>query len=539
MDIINNTSIFVFLKHDILVEMMKHLFRVLALLLLFASCQGPRRDAQRMEAALLQGDTLYCEIAVDEEDLSEVFDSVVPNPELERAAFYFAGKRDYARAARAALYSGYVQQYYQEKAEAMQSYKEAEQYGTLVGDSLVVAKARYKMGRMLFDDGRKRESLVVLKNADLGFSDYHYYEKAMIQNLMAASYMMLAQYDSAELCLQNSLKYAEKGRSSKARIKVLNNYSVLYQQKKEYDSAINCLKQFLDDSNLDNSELLMCYLNMGRVFMSLREVDSADFYCHRMEEVLPYAKVRKGTILTAYGLVIQVAEAQGNDSLALRYRDMHEDLVYELMRQRQDQTVFRIQQKYDYEHLQNMMNVKLVRIQRFVAIGLVLLFAIIVFFLYRSAQRNKREAEINANLFHFMHENEELLLRHEAQKKESIEKSQQLSDMLLERIHIMQRLDYYLNNQGDKRSLREVEKLLFDGKTHNEAIMEVMDVLYPGLRDTVKAKYPQMSELECEVYLLSRFKLSRIEEATLLGISTSVLDKARGKVHKWISEGQE
>ncbi len=48
-----------------------------------------------------------------------------------------------------------------------------------------------------------------------------------------------------------------------------------------------------------------------------------------------------------------------------------------------------------------------------------------------------------------------------------------------------------------------------------------------------------MNDLDYKVCLLSRLKLSRSEEADLLGISTSVLDKIRGKVHRMMSEEKE
>ncbi len=81
------------------------------------------------------------------------------SPELERAAAYFAGKKQYAKAAHAALYSGFVQQHYDEKESAMRSFKEAEQYGKLAVDSLTVAQAEYWMGKMFIDDGMEQEAL--------------------------------------------------------------------------------------------------------------------------------------------------------------------------------------------------------------------------------------------------------------------------------------------------------------------------------------------------------------------------------------------
>ena len=101
------------------------------------------------------------------------------------------------------------------------------------------------------------------------------------------------------------------------------------------------------------------------------------------------------------------------------------------------------------------------------------------------------------------------------QEKEHLKLVEQLSDMQKERIKAMQKLEVFLK---DRRNL--------------SAMLGVIDMAYPGLYDYIKKEYPSSSELEKKVLLLSRFKLLRTDEATLLGISTSVLDKVRGRVKK-------
>jgi tetratricopeptide (TPR) repeat protein len=554
---------------------MRNLFNIIGLLLLlgFAACNSPWREARRMvtraealadtmpdstvllidsvshmevyfsersrmEMALLHADALFRGVSIDDDDIKEVLDHKLPTPNLERAAGYFAGKKDYAKAAQAALYSGYVQQYYKEKAKAMESYKDAEQYGSFADERFIVAEARYKMGEMLLYDGRIRESIVTLQKADFGFDNDKYFEKALAQNLISIIYILGAQYDSAELCLKNSMKYAEFSDSSKIKCKVLNNFAVLYRQREEYGMAIDCLGELANEQDIDSTELFMYYLNLGKTYMAKGDLDSTKYCYHYVEKMLSVG-IKNETKISAYDALVLLAKALGNESLALYYKEKHEELLYEVLSQRQEQTVLRIKQQYDFDQLQNAMNMKTARTKQMVAIGLVSLLGILLFFLYRLAQRNKREAEINANLFHFMHQNEELKLRHEAYRKEDDAKSQQLADLLSEKLRMMQKLDYYLNNLGDKKPLRELEKELFEGKGHIKQFMEVFDMLYPGLRDTVKAKYPQMTEQEYLVCLLSRLQLSRAEEADLLGISTSVLDKIRGKVHRMMAEEKE
>ena len=48
-----------------------------------------------------------------------------------------------------------------------------------------------------------------------------------------------------------------------------------------------------------------------------------------------------------------------------------------------------------------------------------------------------------------------------------------------------------------------------------------------------------MDEMERRVCMLSRLKLSRLGEATLLGVSVSVLDKLRTKVRKTVEQEEK
>ena len=185
-------------------------------------------ERERMDMALLQAEALFGdrgqEISpVMDDDFFDDRGNVSTSPELERAAAYYAKKEDYAKAAHAALYSGFVQQHYDEKEAAMRSFKEAEQFGMMAGDSLTVARAEYKMGKMLYGDYMKQDALDILKNAEEGFGK-NPAECSLAENLMAACYLVLGDHENAEICLKKSLSFAEKGHYSKPMKKALNNY---------------------------------------------------------------------------------------------------------------------------------------------------------------------------------------------------------------------------------------------------------------------------------------------------------------------------
>ena len=485
-------------------------------------------ERQRMDMALLQGEILFRDAALDDDDF---LDSVATSPELERAANYYAKKKQYDKAAHAALYSGYVQQHYNEKETAMQSFKDAEHFGGLVGDSLTMAQALYRIGRLLYFEGRKQEALSVFQFSNTCIGN-RYKDKATIENGKAAVYMLLNQNDSAEICLQQSILYAQKSLSDKVMHKALHNYAVLYRQLGKYDQSIEYLRQTAENFYLDDTELFMYHLNMGNTFMAAGMMDSAMLYYQRMEDVLPQIHLGFETKVSAYNALSRFAEIQNDDSSALFYQKEVGDLLFEIMRRRQEQNIYRIQRQYDYETLQNAMNQKLARTQRIITFGVVLLLSIIALFLFRSSQRNKKEAEANANLFHFMQQNKELVESNMAHERKVLDTTQQLSDLLYARLMAMQKLDYCLKTPKDKIALKDLEREVFGTGDHWEAVREVLAALYPGLEETLRLKYPKMDDMELRVCMLSRLKLSRLGEATLLGISVSVLDKLRMKIRK-------
>jgi len=497
-------------------------------------------ERERMEMALLQAEALFGNRAtyeispVMDDDFFEDHPNISTSPELERAAAYFARKKQYAKAAHAALYSGFVQQHYNEKEAAMRSFKEAEQYGDLAGDSLSMAQAKYRMGRMLLDNIMKEEALSMFSSADECVGK-HFVEKAIIQNAMGICFMLQRDFDNATTYLQHSLSNAEKYNSSKICHKVLNNYAVLYRLQGRYDQALGCLHRMLEEPSLEESEIFMLNLNLGIVFFDKKEFDSASLYYKNVEKNIHIESIQPKTRLSAYAALSEFAKSQNHDSLALLYRKNHEDVLYAVMQQRQEQNIYRIQQQYNYESLQNTMgqkNIQKHRIITFLAIIVALVVIALAISQIRLARIRKKEDEANANLFHFMQQNKELIQNNLAQERQVSDTTQQLSELLSAWLRAMQKLDYCLKTPKDKIALKDLEKEVFGDGDHWEAVKEVLVAMYPGLWETLKLKFPEMDEMELRVCMLSRLKLSRLGEATLLGISTSVLDKLRTKVRK-------
>lgn len=524
-------------------------------------------EKRRMDMALLQAEALLGDRGQEIPPLmdDEFFDDkpfFSTSPELERAADYYAKNKKYAKAAHAALYSGFVQQHYNDKAAAMQSFKDAEHYGKMVKDSLTVARAEYRMGELLYYDIMIKEALALLNSAEKNFSN-RFLEKAFVQNRIAVCYLVLSDYENAEYSLQQSLIYAKKSHLEKVKRKALNNYAVLYQLQGKYNQAIACLEQNANHTNLNENELLLLNLNLGNVYFDAEKMDSAAYYYKNVDSLLTNTQVKLETKISAYGSLSQFSESQHDDSSALYYWKQYDKSLNDARDKLKQNSIFGIQQKYDYGSLQNMLNQKVIRRQRliillsFVAALVLLGFTISQI---RLARIRKQEAEIKASLLRFMQQNEELAKQSETVKKahDDLEQKHQetkeayqslagkvkeyktafeaadhkLSKAYVKQQQIMQKMAVYLENEKDLSLFDSLKYSILGNQDYWDAMLKTFDKQFPGMRKKLVLQYPELTEMEQKILLLSIVDASREDTAALLDISVFMVDKLRTSVKK-------
>ena len=353
-----------------------------------------------------------------------------------------------------------------------------------------------------------------------------------MQNTIAVCYLMQGDFDNAETSLQQSLLFARKSSQDKVKRKTLNNYAVLYQFIGNYDQAVMYLHQIANEANLDDNELLMININLGDIFIKSDNYADAAICYKKVDSLLPETQAKAETKVAAYRFLSLFAEKQGDITKALRYREQHEFVVSQIYSERQQLLVYNIQKQYNYEALQNTLNQKLSRTKSVMVLIIVLFFGVVVLFLFRAVQRNKKEAETKANLLRFMNQNLEL-----TQKQETSEKTQQniarrLFDVQFKEALTMQRLSILLDNKSDAALLTNLKQTVFNDKEPWDAILELFDEMYPTLREKLQQQHPDLTEMELKDIILSYYNISRDEEALLLKKSVHTVDKWRNSVRK-------
>ena len=486
-------------------------------------------ERERMDMALLQAEALFGDQGnaispVMDDDFFDNHGNLSTSPELERAAAYYAKKKQFAKAAKAALYSGFVQQHYNEKEEAMKSFKEAEQYGGLVNDSLSVAQAEYWMGKMLYYDGMEQEALNSLLISESLIGN-RYADRAFIENSKAVLYILMNQYDSAEICLQKGLVWADKAHFEKAQQKILNNYAVLCRLEKKYDHSIAYLTQMVKLNDNEETNLFLYYLNMGKTFASAKEMDSVELYFKHVETLLSNKGIMLESKVSAYDALSQFAEERGDFQNALKFKEQREDFLAKVLVQRQEQAVYRVQHQYDYESLQNVMNKKIIRKHNVILIISVLLLIttiIIVILQYRHKQLLESEKEMKRQM--------DVLRLDLRQTVKSSVVDNEISSRL--RTILLANRILKLTNAPQKEWQSLVSQIMNGGQEPFEAARDVLETVYPHLYSAILGNYPDLTETEAKICLLSCSELSNKEIAEFLGLRPNTVNQNRSNLRK-------
>ena len=448
--------------------------------------------------------------------------------------------RDVKQVAQDALENARIQFDSGNKVEAMRLFKEAEHYGLLANQTLMVAHARYHIAQCLGYYADKEEVVSLLKAAAEGFGE-DYADRAEALRELGDFYQYHGQFDSSAYYLDQALEYAEQSGSLEAKRDCLSAFHVMYFNAGDYEKSADYLSQYWQASiaDADDNLLMYYYHDMGNIFYESGNLDSADYYYSRLEELVSQTEPNADTWFY-YGVLSDYAEELGDYETACKYGCLYEEGNNLREIEQQENNLALISHKYDSEVMRNELNRKIIIKQRIIVIvSLVatLVLAALLVSQIRLARRRKREAEISAELFHFKQQNKDLAQKHAEHEQIQQDYADRLSEALMKEQRIMLLLDNYLNSNKKANLLKDLETSVYDDKDHWKAMLEVVDQLYPDLTATLQQKYPDLDEDERKSYILSYFKLSRQEEADYLGTTVNMVDKLRGRRRKKMEKG--
>ncbi len=457
------------------------------------------------------------------------------------ACRYYEKKQDLPQHTKATLYSACVLEAQGQTDAAVDAYNKAFALASQNADSVMMAKAKHYLGNLDYNIGYYEEAVKNFRQAD-NFYANNLSKKAQMHRAIGATFTLKHENDSALLYLERGLKLARDAEDELEESYFLNTMSIVYREKGDYEKSLLLLRQSVSVGLADNDSIRH-HLNYANLFLGMNEMDSVEYYAKKLQKEVK--DVEDGSLsISIYAFLANYEARVGNMGEAYSYQKSLFELSSSIYDENMKQSVYEAQLKYDFEAQQNQYNKQLANRRRTIlllVIGLLVLAVAVAVAMFRNAQKNKALANALKDLLTFKHENDRM-------KTDFTEREKELSDMLAScennmerelrfRQTVMRQLDILSKNYGQKSYLHDLEKTVFGNDSHWAKMMAVFDELYPGVRASLHEHYPQLSEMECNDFVLSIIGVSRSDEAMLLDVSISVVDKMRSKVKKITGKG--
>ncbi len=452
------------------------------------------------------------------------------------ACRYFEKKQDLPQQAQATLLSACVLDEQGQTDAAVDAYNKAFVLASQNADSALMARAKHYLGNLNYNSGYFDEAMKNFKEANKYYA-HNLSKMVQIYRTLGQTFALQHENDSALHYLEKGLETARKANDQIGESDLLNAMSIVYREKGDYGQSLSLLRQSVTVGLADNDSTRL-HLNYGKLFLGMNEMDSAGCYAEKLQREVD--SVTDGPEKAAiYAFLARYEAGIGNMDSAYYYGQKNVEALSNEYHKRLQQSVYEAQQKYDFEAQQNQYNKQLANRRRTIlllVIGLLVLALAVAVAMFRNAQKNKTLANVLKELLSFKHENNKMQTDFTEREKDWSGLIASYEDKLEEglkfRQTVMQQTDILSKNFGEKSYMHNLEKTVFGNSSHWEKMMTVFDELYPGVRASLHEHYPQLSEMECKDFVLSIIGVSRNDEALLLDVSVSVVDKMRSKVKK-------
>lgn len=451
-----------------------------------------------------------------------------------QACDYFSARNKDSRfTALAWYYSGCVYREQKEYGKAMQHYDAAGDYAEKAGDTGLQGLIRYNIGDMFAEQGLYKDaSSYYMQAARFYINETE--KQARCFGAAGRMHMLLQEPDSAFLYFHEGLAIAEAAGDNKLQSLLAQNLSVAYTNTKQFDKAETYLRQSYR-LDTDSSRLPRYYLNFAKLYAGMARSDSAVWYTEQLKQHLN-AEEDDYFKASAYSYLAGWEKTRANYDAAFAYQEARMQTLNRIMEKRNDQSVYEVHRKYDYEKMQKQFYRDLSVRQLWIITLLVIVMVggtLSTWYWFR--QRNRKVEnqhhidtlqEMNRELQSVMHQKQLDLRKSLLWQFDIVRKVMNLNDVIkktgnirFDKFHWIGQFNKIVYGRED---IEKVWDTLF--KTFNEA--------RPGLAIKIRENYPDLTESELRVCVLVYAGFDRSETALILGLSSNTIQARRSDIRR-------
>ncbi|WP_077434372.1 tetratricopeptide repeat protein [Sphingobacterium sp. CZ-UAM] len=449
-----------------------------------------------------------------------------------KAIEYFRNKTT-KHATLANFYGGTVLRSQKKYDLAMGYYKNAESYAKKTSDAETLGLITFNMGDLLSEQGQYDKAIVKYQKAA------NYYKEKPAKNAISYSsigrmYLFKGNSDSAFHYFNKGIKIATDI-SNKALLRQLSeSLAVTYEQTKNFKQAKKYL-HFSFSLNNDSTKLPRYYLNFAILYDKMSLKDSVEYYAKRLKNELITVKDNylHASILS---FLINFEKANHNIYAAFDYQSDRMQTLTLIMKEREQQSVYKIEKQYNYEQAQKRYYKSISVRQRWLIILMGIVIAgITSFFFYWQKQKNNQLA-IQGKMQTLNEMNNDLESRVQQHQVD-------LRRELLWRFDVTKKI-LKLNDEIAKKGRSSTESGLmlnqFNTIVYGQSSLdEQWEVLHqafkqsrPTYSEKIRKNYPQISETEFRIAILTYADFSVKEIALILKQSPHTIQTRRTTLRK-------
>lgn len=374
-----------------------------------------------------------------------------------------------------------------------------------------------RLGMCYLDNDYYKEGLYHLKPV------YQYYADNQDERMMAGSanmlgnaYLAIKEYDSCKLYFEKGLEIAQKFDQIENIAYYHYSMSMLYvyqfdnQDYEEESEGHQLLQKTIEECHkglaLYKAPMFKFkdgfYCNLSKCYYRLEQYDSCAYYAEKQLDfmnAMHFEIVPHPENADIYYRLYKSYEALGNQEKALEFAGQYLEMKQSL--EKQPKAVEQVKNEYDkkLEIMQLQNEQQMNRYQLYLLLALALIALVLVLWLTNRYRKNK---EI------------ETLKQAEAYRKLESEfeaASRQSLQALQQRV-----MTLYKTGSNDRLA----------------RIMAEFAAFYPSAAETIKATYPDLTESERNIVILSFLGFRTKEEAEILNLSLNTVEKYRTNIRK-------
>jgi DNA-binding CsgD family transcriptional regulator len=238
-----------------------------------------------------------------------------------------------------------------------------------------------------------------------------------------------------------------------------------------------------------------------------------------------------------YQFLASTEREKGNYKTAFDYHQKYTHVLIEIMNDRNRQSVYEANQKYNFELQQSRIDNQYRTMERLIVILIVVgLTGALTFTLFILRQRNKQfQAQQKIGILRNMAN--DLKRLHDTFELDAERKIRRL---MMERFDTVKKVALLNSRVREddpaKKVLDKFNEIVYGTNYEEEwlALFQVFNEIYPDVSDVIRQRYPQLTNTEFRVFILSYAKFSPKEIAVVLNLTYDTVLTLRSSIRKKI-----